>query len=256
MPNEGDKRINNEANFQNNRLKKNRDEPEARAKYYYLSHSASDYYNSQIQNIEGKKVLVVGCSIGGVTPLARRGAYVTGIDISQKAIDMLSEAIVSEGLEDKAKVVLMNAENLSFENEKFDIICCKGVLHHLLIDKALDNWSRFLKKDGKIVMVEPMAYNPAAAIYRMLTPEARTPDEHPLIPSDFKIMSKYFEKSIIQGYALTSVLSIIFVPFKLEKLKCKSAKLLESIDIVLLKILPFLNHLCWTTVIILSKPKF
>ena len=51
---------------------------------------------------------------------------------------------------------------------------------------------RVLKPGGKIVFLEPLNMNPLYRIYRKLNPKERTPDEHALVASDFKIIKKRF----------------------------------------------------------------
>ena len=62
----------------------------------------------------------------------------------------------------------------------FDIAYGSGILHHLNLNKSLNELKRILKKDGKIIFIEPMATNPFINLYRKFTPNARTSDEHPL----------------------------------------------------------------------------
>jgi ubiquinone/menaquinone biosynthesis C-methylase UbiE len=51
----------------------------------------------------------------------------------------------------------MDAENLLFENDSFDIIYSWGVLHHTPdMQKAIDEIYRVLKPEGKVII---MMYN-------------------------------------------------------------------------------------------------
>src|SRR5262245_3300223 len=146
-------RLRKEAEFQNQRVKNigvGRAEP--RDRFYYLADRAGQHYEDLFEDVEGKSILVVGCSAGGVTPLARKGALVQGIDIADEAIKRLQAAIERENLSHAAKATLMDAENLAMEDRSLDIICCTGVLHHLDIEKAASSWSRKLKSDGSVYM--------------------------------------------------------------------------------------------------------
>jgi len=124
---------------------------------------------------------------GGVTPLARLGATVTGIDIADEAIkDYVT--ITQEGLQNRASCVVMDGEELGFPSNTFDVICCTGVLHHLNIRKAASSWAKVLKPDGRVAMIEPLAYHPLVMLYRFATPSLRTRDEHPLAPRDIRVL--------------------------------------------------------------------
>lgn len=251
------KRLAAEAEFQNRRIvQSHKGQGEQRDRFYFLTERAMQTYEDVLGDVRGQRVLVVGCSEGGVTPLARRGARVTGIDISSEAIKALTDNIRCEGLHELADAQVMDAETLAFPDNTFDLICCAGVLHHLDTAKATESWSRVLRSSGRVVMIEPMAWNPAVMLYRWLTPRMRTPDEHPLKPKDFKLMLGSFEKIKTKAFVLTSVLSLVWlvIPNILD-IKHRTMRMLEWVDDRLLKIVPPLKYLCWTAVIELSLPR-
>lgn len=248
-------RLQRETRFQNERVQ-SFGEGEARDKFYFLAEKASQRYRDSLTNIKGKRVLIVGCSEGGVTPMAREGAIATGIDIADVPIARLNEAIRKEGLAEKASALVMNAEELNFSDDSFDVICCSGVLHHLDIDKALTHWARVLDSGGRVVMIEPMAWNPVVALYRLFTPSMRTRDEHPLTPKDFRTISGYFDRVEVEGYVLTSVFAVIwaYVPDFLS-MKERTRRWLEALDGKLMGAIPWLRYFCWTSVISLYEPR-
>ncbi len=87
---------------------------------------------------------------------------------------------------------LMDANNLSFEDQSFDIVFGGAILHHLDIEKTIGHIHRVLKPGGKIIFIEPLNMNPLYKIYRKLNPQERTPDEHALVFKDFKIIRNKF----------------------------------------------------------------
>ncbi len=252
-------RLAKEAEYQNKRSTGQLDEfEERRNKFYFLADSARREYAQKIDDmVKGNRVVVVGCADGGVTPLARAGAKkVLGIDISDEAIAKLNAAIADEGLSDVAHAAVGNAEDLDLEPGSFDLVCCTGVLHHLDIESSMRSWSKILDKGGKVIMQEPMAYNPLIAGYRAVTPAMRTDDEHPLVPKDIATMRKYFEKVHVRGYVLTSLGSAFFsyIPGMngVRNVVCRG---LEVLDRGLLAVIPPLRYMCWTSVITLESPK-
>jgi len=228
-----------------------------RSRFYYLSKNAFKHYYRNLESVEGKRVVVVGCERGGVTPLAHRGAIVTGVDIADQAINLLNQAIENEGLTGKARALVMNAENLQLPTNSADLICCTGVLHHLNVEQAAESWASVLAPNGRITMIEPMAWHPVVFLYRIFTPHMRTADEHPLTPKDIKALRRHFGKVNVQGYAMTSVLSVAatYLP-KGQSLTNLSFRLLEKFDRLLLKFFPFLVYFCWTSVIELEAPLY
>jgi 2-polyprenyl-3-methyl-5-hydroxy-6-metoxy-1,4-benzoquinol methylase len=259
MSNSTEERLKKEAEFQDNRVKQiENGEIEARSRFYYLMKNANNFYASTLFDADqtGKKIIVVGCSTGGVTPLARKGGEVIGIDISPEAVDTLNNAIKNEGLASLAKAELNNAEDLTYPNESFDTVCCTGVLHHLDVEKSAKSWARVIKQNGRVIMIEPMALNPIISLYRHFTPGMRTEDEHPLLPKDIKILKKNFAKVNVQGFVLTSLASMIWVYLpNIFDLKSKSYNILEVLDRSLLRLFPFLVYFCWSAVIECKEPK-
>jgi SAM-dependent methyltransferase len=251
------KRLDTEAEFQNRRVvESHQGQHEQRDRFYFLTERAMQAYQDALGDVRGQRVLVVGCSEGGVTPLARCGARVTGIDISSEAIEALTKNIHREGLRELADARVMDAETLTFPDNTFDLICCAGVLHHLDTAKATESWSRVLRPTGRVVMIEPMAWNPAVMLYRWLTPSMRTPDEHPLKPKDFKLMLGSYKEIKTCAFVLTSVLSLVWVVIpNILDMKHRTMRVLEWVDDQLLRIVPPLKYLCWTAVIQLSLPK-
>jgi SAM-dependent methyltransferase len=252
-------RLRSEAEFQNLRVESHA--PEARDKFYYLVSEAFADYESATDALVGKQVLVVGCSDGGVQPLARKGAFATGIDISDRGVARLEEAIRAEGLSEHARAVVMNAEDLEFPADSFDAIVCTGVLHHLDVEAACRSWRTVLKPGGQVLMVEPLAYHPVVALYRRFTPSMRTPDEHPLGPKDFRVLRRYFDRVEMDAYACTTVLTIPFAYLAnapnlpiVGPLRDGLLAVLTKLDRMLFKVLPFTKYLAWSTFIRCYEP--
>ncbi len=257
MSTEHNQRLLNEARFQDQRVvAAHQGEVEARGKFYFLAQPAFRKYESAFGNVEGKRILVVGCSEGGVLPFARKGARVTGIDISPEAIASLDRRIEDEGLAHLADAYVMDAHDPEFDARTFDIICCTGVLHHLETERAIQAWKRILKSDGQVIMLEPMAWNPVVALYRILTPSMRTPDEHPLKPVDFRSMDRAFGSVVTHAYVLSSVLALgwLIVP-DFWNIRRRTAAALGKLDGLLLRAVPSLKYFCWTAVIELRAPR-
>lgn len=115
---------------------------------------------------------------------------VTCINISQAELDKGVE--VAEGLPFEIDFHLMDANELTFKDEEFDVVYGGAILHHLDIEKTLNHVYRVLKPGGYILFLEPLNMNPIYKIYRRMNPKERTPDEHALVGSDFKLIKKKF----------------------------------------------------------------
>ena len=78
----------------------------------------------------GKRILDAGCGTGeyGIW-YARRGAYVTGVDLSQPSMRIAREYSEREGI-DNIRFEKQSVLKLDFPDESFDYVFSMGVLHH------------------------------------------------------------------------------------------------------------------------------
>lgn len=246
-----EKRLTGEADFQN---KREEITGEARDAFDFFSGKATDLFYEILKKHAKGKILVAGCATGTVTPLAKMGYHTTGIDISPVAIEKLNKAIVREGLSEIASAFVGNAEDVDFEDESFDVVCCSGALHHLDIQRALKSWARVLKPEGKIIFVEPQHYNPFAAVYRVLTPSQHSKDEHPLRPSDIKYIKKRFDIENYQAVNFLTPISLLFAwSIRLKSIKLSFAKTLSDIDQFFFDTFPFTQYLAWSVICCIKK---
>lgn len=154
------------------------------SKFYVITSSSRGYYEKLLLSAVLKltndiNVLEYGCGKGSYAFfLAKYGVRVVGIDISEVGIRLAQERADCEGLKN-VKFLVMDAEEMEFENNSFDLVCGTGILHHLDLNKALKELVRVLKPEGKAIFVEPLGHNPIINLYRKLTPSLRTKDEHP-----------------------------------------------------------------------------
>ena len=145
----------------------------------------------------------------------------------------------------------MNAEDMSFEDNYFDVIYGTGILHHLDLAKSYESIARKLKKGGTGIFIEPLGHNPLINGFRNKTPDIRTEDEHPLLMPDFKLAKKYFGKVEVQYFYLTT----LGVPILFKK---KQPKFLidfcNTIDKGIFALLPFMRKHAWQVVVKFSDP--
>lgn len=105
----------------------------------------------------GKEVLEVGCGIGtDLVRFARGGASVTGVDLSQTAIDLARKNFEWNGL--KARDLrVANAEALPYTDASFDLVYGHGVLQYTAdASRLVAGCHRVLKPQGVAIF---MVYN-------------------------------------------------------------------------------------------------
>jgi ubiquinone/menaquinone biosynthesis C-methylase UbiE len=215
-------------------------------KYYQTTDLSKRVYRDLIhKDASGKKVLEYGCGPGSQAfSLAKAGAMVTAIDISDVAIEQAKAEAERQGIEIESFV--MDAEDLSFDENSFDRVCGSGILHHLNLERCYPELRRVLKPGGNGIFFEPMGYNPLINLYRKMTPGLRTDDEHPLLNEDFELAKKYFSDVNPRFFHLTSI-GASFIP--IAPLQSALAKPLNGLDSILFKTVPFLKKYAWITVV-------
>ena len=218
--------------------------------YETAAGSLGRYRELLVSRCSGRTVLEYGCGEGeSALDLADHGAVVTGIDISNRRIERAQE--VAAGRQNVAFAV-MNAEALGFEDESFDMICGMSILHHLNLDVALAEIARTLKPEGEAIFLEPLGHNPAVNLYRRLTPRFRTPDEHPLVMSDFEVAKRYFDRVDIEFFHLTSLFA---VPFRRFSFFPHVLATLDRLDRGVFTALPFSRKYSWIAIVSFRDPR-
>lgn len=101
---------------------------------------------------------------------------------------------------------------------------------------------RVLKPGGVALFTEPLGHNPIIELYRKKTPEARTPDEHPLLMPDFEQFDRTFERTSYRFYGLTSLAAVLFQSMPAVASLVRSVA--AGVDALLLR-LPGLRWWAW-----------
>ncbi len=106
----------------------------------------------------GRRVLEVGCGIGiDLVRFARGGAVVTGVDLSDTAIELAARNVARHGLASNADLRVADAEALPFDNDSFDIVYGHGVIQYAADpERLLSEAHRVLKPGGQGIF---MVYN-------------------------------------------------------------------------------------------------
>jgi ubiquinone/menaquinone biosynthesis C-methylase UbiE len=142
--------------------------------------------------IPGGVVLDLGCyegvAAGRYTKLNPK--KIVGIDISAAAIERARQSFGHV-----AEFHVMDAHRLDFQDASFDVVIGRSILHHLDYEAAISEIARVLKPGGYAIFTEPLRDNPAAKVFRLLTPKARTKDELPLSRKQITWADRQFRES-------------------------------------------------------------
>lgn len=224
-------------------------------KWYATTEKSEQFFARWIaNNAKDRTVLDYCCGLGGTSlQLAQAGAFVHAFDISPESIATAREKLRIAGLQDRSEFQVMDAENMTYADNTFDVIVCTGVLHHLDATKAFGELARVLKPTGTVVAIEALGYNPVIRAYRKLTPNLRTSWEadHILTLQDLKTARRFFGETEIHYFHLFSVAATLFRRSRVFKpiLRCMNA-----IDGLVLKI-PGVQLMAWQMIFFLRQPK-
>lgn len=233
------------------------DEAEGRAadRFYAINQASDRYFRAEIESLPpGRKLLDYGCGDAAYVALhaASCGHQVTGIDISPVAIEKAERRAESLGLADNIDFKVMNAEELEFEPDSFDVVGGLGVVHHLDLGSSLDNVTKVLKPGGRAFFVEPLGHNPLINAYRDRTPDQRSEDEHPLLESDLEEISGRFEEASMSYFHL---LGLLATPVGSKPWSGRLVERLDALDRRLFDRLPALRKHAWMVGMSLAGPR-
>jgi SAM-dependent methyltransferase len=213
-------------------------------RYYTVDGALRRWYNGTLaSHAPGANTLEYGCGPGSAAfQLAQQGAHVTGIDISPVAIEIATEKARAEQPDHDLRYEVRDAENLTFDDDTFDLVCGSGILHHLDLDRSYAEIARVLRPGGAAVFIEPMGHNPAINWYRNRTPALRTVDEHPLLVADLDRASAFFDSVETHFFTLTSLLA---VPFRERRAFPRMVDALNGVDRALFSVIPPSRRWAW-----------
>lgn len=240
-------------------LIKNKEEFEynfSNMKYYAITVASEDYKHKWLDRHcgPGKKVLDFACGNGenGIYA-ASLGADTIGIDISPEGISNANKNAEKSGVADHCKFMVMDGENMTFEDSAFDIAVEYGALHHVDLDAALAELVRVIKPGGRMVCVEALNHNPIIHWYRRRTPHLRTEweVEHILGVDSLDVMRKYFGHVEVRFFHLAA---LALVPIRRTFLFRPLLPIFNFIDRLLLST-QFVGKFGWIMIVELAQPR-
>lgn len=241
-----------ETDFHNDRFSQKED-PRAHLDRWYqaIRRGAQEQDQMVIEWSRNAIVLEYGCSDGGLSikhlalpALAKR---FEGIDISDVAIARANNAVRDIGYRNVSFRV-MNGEAMDYEDNTFDVIFGRGIIHHLNLPACYSEVSRVLKPGRCAIFYEPLGHNPALNWYRRRTPDLRTEDEHPLLINDIKLAQQFFSHVNVRFFGLFTLIGVLADPTA----KGAVFRLSDMLDRLSLSV-PFVQRFAWYSLLTFVK---
>ena len=129
-----------------------------------------EWINAKVP-LAGKRVIDIGCG-GGILAesMARKGADVTGIDLSEKALKVADLHSLESGVNVRYKLIA--AEAMAAEEAgQYDVVTCMEMLEHVPDPAAIVQACAALVKPGGHVFMSTLNRNPKAYLFAVLGAE-------------------------------------------------------------------------------------
>ena len=129
-------------------------------------------------DLKDKRVLVVGCGFGyDALRLAKLGAKVSAFDLSPDSLQIAKALALREGLD----IIFeeMPAEKMLYEDNSFDYIISRDILHHVDIPTTMSEIVRVAKPSAMFVVNEIYSHSVtdkirhSALVEKVLYPKMR-----------------------------------------------------------------------------------
>ena len=126
---------------------------------------------SQIVPLQGMHVLDIGCGGGILTEsMARQGASVTGIDLSEKALKIAELHSLDSGV--AVRYECLAAEDIALrEPGKYDFVTCMEMLEHVPDPASIARACSTLVKPGGKVFFSTLNRNPKSFLFAIVGAE-------------------------------------------------------------------------------------
>jgi 2-polyprenyl-3-methyl-5-hydroxy-6-metoxy-1,4-benzoquinol methylase len=209
-----------------------------------------------VGDVRGLRVLDYGCGFGKLgMHLALCGAQVWGFDFSREATDIATTVAKRYGL--SAQFEQMDAEELTYPENFFDLVIGFGVLHHVVkYPRAGPHLYRVLKPGGKAVFHETLWDNPLINLARRFTSEEAEAGDAHLQERNIRDFCREFRQVTLEKRHLFYMLKrLAKVPQQSLEAPLKPRpfwRLVKSVDNQILRFRP-LRRYCGEVIVFLKK---
>jgi ubiquinone/menaquinone biosynthesis C-methylase UbiE len=150
---------------------------------------------------EGKHVLDYACGFGEMAIYyALTGArQVDGFDLAEEGVRRGQARVQAHGLADRIQLQPMDASNLTYPDEAFDLVIGHGVLHHVIkYPNIFEHLHRVMKPGTKAYFLEGLADFPLFKLWWKIKGEVPEGDV-PIFSAEIRRMTHMFGEVRIIG---------------------------------------------------------
>ena len=210
--------------------------------------SAVEFSYQLLGDVNGKELLEVASGNGKQALFfCKNNAKLTTTDLSSRSVEE-TRKILSENGYSQYPVHEMNAEEMSFADNTFDLVYFNSLLMHADHNKVIDECLRVLKPGGKLVFIETLNNWLFKFPYRTFSPYRGSKPKY----IHFNLLKKYNTKHK-EFYLFSTFWLFLFYIFKNQKFVLNFYNKLSKIDNFLMKAFPFLKKVAWVTVAWIEK---
>jgi ubiquinone/menaquinone biosynthesis C-methylase UbiE len=210
--------------------------------------SAVDFSYQLLGDINGKELLEVASGNGKQALFfSKNGVKLTTTDISPRSVEE-TRKILFENSCDNYLAVEMNAEQMSFDNNSFDLVYFNSLLMHADHDKVINECLRVLKPGGKLIFIETLNNWLFKFPYRTFSPYRKSKPKYITLNTLKRYHTKHKEFYLFSTFWLFS-----FYIFKNKKFVLNFYNKFSKIDNFLMNAFPFLKKVAWVSVAWIEK---
>lgn len=165
-----------------------------------------EYSYYLLGDVNGKAVLDFGCGSGQNSLLmARRGAKVFAMDISESLLQLAHRRLIVNGIDSGVHFFTGSAHDIALATESVDIVFGIAILHHLELPMVASEVKRVLRKGGRAIFQEPVRNSKMIRLVRGLIPYQSpdvSPYERPLTDEELKDFASGFSRYRSRAFML------------------------------------------------------
>lgn len=211
-----------------------------------------EYAFHLLGDVRGGTVIDFGCGSGVNTLLvARRGARVIGVDVSESLLRVAARRMATNNLAATTTFVAGSAHEVPLRSASADVVLGIAILHHLDLDRVASETWRLLRAGGRAIFQEPIRSSALLRGLRRLIPY-RAPDvsayERPLVDAELARFASRFSHSRGRSFRLPFV-SIA----ELMRLPLRRLRPLYQADAALIRTASWLTRYCSVRVLEVTK---